>query len=78
MERLIGPVAYRGRPSIYSEKTGKSAKPVGGSRKSRNIMSTDLQRKGIPHNTIRSEKQMRSLGGNQNRPSVAEKTELKF
>ena len=69
MERLIGPVAYRGRPQFIQRKTGKSAKPVGGSRKSRNIMSTDLQRKGIPHNTIRSEKQMRSLGGNQNRPS---------
>jgi len=68
MERLVGPVAYRGRQQMIQRKTGKAARPMGGMRKPKGIMSTDLARKGIPHNTRRSEKQMKSLGG-PNRPS---------
>ncbi len=68
MERLVGPVAYRGRQQMIQRKTGKAARPMGGMRKAQNIMSTDLSRKGIPHNTRRSEKQMRSMDG-PNRPS---------
>ena len=44
-------------------KSGKSGRPVGRSGTRKDIMSTDLNRKGIPHNTIRSEKQMKSVGG---------------
>ena len=29
LERLIGPVAYRGRPSYIDRKKGKSARPTG-------------------------------------------------
>ena len=60
MERLVGPVAYRGRSQQIKRKSGRAGKPTGGPRNSRGIMSTDLGRKGIPHNTIRSEKQSRA------------------
>ena len=60
MERLVGPVAYRGRAQFVQRKLGRAAKPTGRSRSKTNIMSTDLNRKGIPHNTIRSEKQSRA------------------
>ena len=63
MERLVGPVAYRGRQQLIQRKSGKSGRPVGRSGTRKDIMSTDLNRKGIPHNTIRSEKQMKSVGG---------------
>ena len=64
MERLVGPVAYRGRSQQIKRKSGRAGKPTGGSRTSRGIMSTDLGRKGIPHNTIRSEKQSRATRNN--------------
>ncbi len=69
MERLVGPVAYRGRSQQIQRKSGRAAKPMGRSRTPRGIMSTDLGRKGIPHNTIRSERQSRATrGGGQRRP----------
>ena len=67
MERLVGPVAYRGRQQMLQRKTGKAARPTGGSRAPRDIMSTDLGRRGIPHNTRISERQTRSMGQNQGR-----------
>ena len=60
MERLVGPVAYRGRTQQIQRKSGRAAKPLGRSRGQREIMSTNLGRKGIPHNTIRSERQSRA------------------
>ena len=70
MERLVGPVAYRGRTQQIQRKSGRAAKPVGRSRGQRDIMSTNLSRKGIPHNTIRSERQSRATRqGGPRRPS---------
>ena len=60
MERMVGPVAYRGRSQFIQRKSGRAARPTGGSKNRKGIMSTDLKRKGIPHNTIRSEKQSRA------------------
>ncbi len=60
MERMVGPVAYRGRSQFIQRKSGRAARPTGGSRNRKGIMSSDLKRKGIPHNTIRSEKQSRA------------------
>jgi hypothetical protein len=59
MERLVGPVAYRGRAQVIQRKSGKAGRPLGRSPKPSNIMSSELKRKGIPHNTILSEKQSR-------------------
>ena len=64
MERLVGPVAYRGRSQHIQRKLGKAARPLGRSKGPRSIMSTDLGRKGIPHNTIRSERQSRATRNN--------------
>ena len=70
MERLVGPVAYRGRAQQIQRKSGRAAKPLGRSRVQREIMSTNLSRKGIPHNTIRSERQSRATRqGGPRRPS---------
>jgi len=70
MERLVGPVAYRGRSQQIQRKSGRSAKPLGRSRNQRGIMSSDLGRRGIPHNTIRSERQSRATrSGGPRRPS---------
>lgn len=70
MERLVGPVAYRGRTQQIQRKSGRAAKPLGRSRGKREIMSTNLGRKGIPHNTIRSERQSRATRqGGPRRPS---------
>ena len=70
MERLVGPVAYRGRTQQIQRKSGRAAKPLGRSRGQREIMSTNLSRKGIPHNTIRSERQSRATRqGGPRRPS---------
>ena len=69
MERLVGPVAYRGRTQHIQRKSGRAAKPLGRSRTPRGIMSSDLNRKGIPHNTIRSERQSRATrSGGARRP----------
>mgnify|MGYP003316960060 FL=1 len=70
MERLVGPVAYRGRTQQIQRKSGRAAKPLGRTKNPRDIMSTNLGRKGIPHNTIRSEKQSRATRrGGPRRPS---------
>lgn len=70
MERLVGPVAYRGRDQFIQRKSGRAAKPMGRSRNARGIMSTDLKGRGIPHNTIVSEKQSRATSrGGPRRPS---------
>ena len=70
MERLVGPVAYRGRAQVIQRKLGKAGRPLGRSPRQSNIMSTELKRKGIPHNTIVSEKQARStIPGGPRRPS---------
>ena len=70
MERLVGPVAYRGREQYIQRKSGRAAKPMGRSRNSKGIMSTDLKSKGIPHNTIVSERQSRATrSGGPRRPS---------
>ena len=45
MERLVGPVAYRGRAQQIQRKSGRAAKPLGRSRGQREIMSTNLGRK---------------------------------
>ena len=45
MERLVGPVAYRGRAQQIQRKSGRAAKPLGRSRGQREIMSTNLSRK---------------------------------
>ena len=60
MERLVGPVAYRGRNQMIQRKSGRAGRPMGRTNRPREIMSTNLQRKGIPHNTIRSERQSRA------------------
>ncbi len=60
MERLVGPVAYRGRNQKVQRKSGKAGRPMGRTNRPRDIMSTNLARKGIPHNTIRSERQSRA------------------
>jgi hypothetical protein len=60
MERLVGPVAYRGRNQMIQRKSGRAARPMGRTNRPREIMATNLQRKGIPHNTIRSERQSRA------------------
>ncbi|MDC0556187.1 hypothetical protein OAO34_00165 [Candidatus Poseidoniaceae archaeon] len=70
MERLVGPVAYRGRDQFIQRKSGRASKPLGRSRNSKGIMSTDLKRKGIPHNTIVSERQSKATrSGGPRRPS---------
>ena len=64
MERLVGPVAYRGRGQLIQRKTGKISKQSGRGKtdlklrpgQRRNIMETDISKRGIPHNTIRSER----------------------
>ncbi len=70
MERLVGPVAYRGRNQHIQRKSGRAAKPMGRSNKPRAIASTDMKRRGIPHNTIRSERQSRATrNGGPRRPN---------
>ena len=70
MERLVGPVAYRGRAQVIQRKSGKAGRPLGRSPSPSNIMSSELNRRGIPHNTIRSEKQSRATRpGRSRRPS---------
>ena len=47
MERLVGPVAYRGRAQLIQRKSGRAAKPMGGRRKSTPIMNSDLVGRGF-------------------------------
>jgi len=57
LQRLIGPPAYRGRQQMIERKLGISSNVSRLGRSSRMPMTkTDMSGKGIPHNTIRSEK----------------------
>ncbi len=65
LERLIGAVAYRGRPQYIQKKTGKKASRAGPSRaRNRPVSEINLDRRGIPTNTRISERK-------QQRPSSA-------
>ena len=77
LERLIGPVAYRGRPSYIEKKSGKHLRPTGiipG--EPRPAHTLDLGSRGIPMNTRRSERRSHVP---QNRPNatVRDKKKLK-
>ena len=57
LERLIGQVAYRGRPSYIERKSGKNKRPTGMIRTSpRPAHSADLRSREIPTNTRKSER----------------------
>ena len=57
LERLIGKVAYRGRPSYIDRKNGIGARPTGQiPSKSRPVHTLDLKKRGIPTNTRVSER----------------------
>ena len=57
LERLIGPVAYRGRPSYIDRKSGKNKRPTGMVRSPpRPAHTVDLGSRGIPTNTRKSER----------------------
>ena len=57
LERLVGKVAYRGRPSYIDRKQGVGARPTGQMpSKSRPVHTLDLGKRGIPTNTRVSER----------------------
>ena len=57
LERLIGKVAYRGRPSYIDRKNGIGARPTGQiPSKSKPAHTLDLKKRGIPTNTRVSER----------------------
>lgn len=56
MERLVGPVAYRGRPQMLQRKMGIGGRRTGRGGRRKSVMDTELTQKGIPHNTILSER----------------------
>ncbi|MEC8312574.1 MAG: tetratricopeptide repeat protein [Candidatus Thermoplasmatota archaeon] len=57
LERLVGKVAYRGRPSYIDRKKGVGARPTGQMpSKSRPVHTLDLGKRGIPTNTRVSER----------------------
>ena len=57
LERLVGKVAYRGRPSYIDRKQGVGARPTGQiPGKSRPVHTLDLGKRGIPTNTRISER----------------------
>ena len=61
LERLIGAVAYRGRPQYIQKKTGKQSSRVGSSKtKNRPVSEINLNQRGIPTNTRISERSNRS------------------
>ncbi len=67
LERLIGPVAYRGRPSYIERKSGKNKRPTGMIRTSpRPAHSVDLGSRGIPTNTRKSERKSKLPKNNPN------------
>lgn len=82
LERLIGPVAYRGRPSYIDRKSGKNKRPTGMVKSSpRPAHSVDLGSRGIPTNTRRSERKSQlprnkpnaRVGNSKNLPGYREK-----
>ena len=57
LERLVGKVAYRGRPTYIDRKQGVGARPTGQiPGKSRPVHTLDLGKRGIPTNTRISER----------------------
>jgi hypothetical protein len=57
LERLIGPVAYRGRLSYIDRKSGKNSRPSGIIRsKPKSPHKLDLGSRDVPMNTIKSER----------------------
>jgi len=57
LERLVGKVAYRGRPSYVDRKKGVGARPTGQiPSSSKPVHTLDLGRRGIPTNTRISER----------------------
>ena len=57
LERLVGKVAYRGRPSYIDRKQGIGGRPTGQMpSKSRPVHTLDLGKRGIPMNTRVSER----------------------
>jgi hypothetical protein len=62
MERLVGPVAYRGRPQLIQRKSGKAGKPTGSANRKRgNMKPSEMRRRGMPTDTIVSEKQSKAM-----------------
>lgn len=60
LERLIGAVAYRGRPQYIQKKSGKVSKGTSSSRPSpRSVSEINLDKRGIPTNTRVSERAKR-------------------
>ena len=60
LERLIGPVAYRGRQNYIQNKSGTTPKQKTGSRPDkRSVSDLNLQQRGIPTNTRVSERSLR-------------------
>ena len=61
LERLIGPVAYRGRQQYIQRKSGRQAPTKSSSRpgQKRNVSSMNLGNRGIPQNTRVSERTQR-------------------
>ena len=63
LERLIGAVAYRGRPQYIQKKTGKQSSRVGSNKaKNRPVSEINLDQRGIPTNTRISERSRRHPG----------------
>ena len=72
LQRLIGPPAYRGRQQMVDRKLGisSSVSRLSGGKGGRMPMSkTDMSNRGIPHNTIRSEKK-RPAPRSKSKPSL--------
>jgi hypothetical protein len=71
MERLVGLVAYRGRPQMLQRKMGIGGRRTGRGGRKKSVMDTNLTQKGIPHNTIVSERRKRqSTPGGPRLPST--------
>jgi hypothetical protein len=67
LERLIGPVAYRGRQNYIQNKSGKTKnRALGSKTQNRAVSDINLERRGIPTNTRVSE---RSYGRNPSNPT---------
>ena len=57
LERLIGPVAYRGRQNYIQNKSGKTShRALGSKTQNRAVSDINLERRGIPTNTRVSER----------------------
>ena len=71
LERLVGKVAYRGRPSYIDRKQGIGARPTGlVPSRSRPVHTLDLEKRGIPTNTRVSER-------NSSKPKFEPKSQIR-